>query len=64
MAMQINVAKENRTVRIYSNDEAGPFYARLYVNTRDGQPGDATLVASKFKSLKGAEKWADKELAK
>ena len=62
--MQINIAKGNQTVRIYANTEAGPFDARVYVNTRNGETGDATLVARKFKSIVGAEKWANKELAK
>ena len=62
--MQINIAKENQTVRIYSNDDTGPFHARLWVNTRNGHDGDATLVARKFKSLRGAERWANSELSK
>ena len=35
--MQINIAKGNQTVRIYANTEAGPFDARVYVNTRNGE---------------------------
>jgi hypothetical protein len=62
--MQINIAKGNQTVRIQANDNTGPFNARVYVNTRGGQDGDATLVARSFNTLKGAEKWAAKELAK
>lgn len=61
--MQINIASENRTVRIYANEDTGPFSARLYVNTRDGQEGDATLTAGKFKNLTGAKRWAERHLS-
>jgi hypothetical protein len=59
------IANGNQTVAITANDAAGPFSARVYVNTRNGfENGDATLVARKFKTLAGAEKWAAKELAR
>lgn len=59
------IADGNQTVAIISNDASGPFHARVYVNTRNGfEHGDATNVARSFNTMKGAEKWAAKELAR
>jgi hypothetical protein len=62
--MQKIIQNGSRAVSIYANTIEGPFSARVYVNCEAGQLGDATLVARKFKSLKGAERWANSELAK
>lgn len=57
------IRKDRRAVVISSNDSAGPFAARLYVNcSGDLNTATATLVARKFRSLKGAQKFAMKEL--
>lgn len=61
--MNKQIKSGNRTAVIYSNTETGPFYARLYVNGSSKSLGDATLIARKFKSLKGAEKFAAKVTA-
>jgi hypothetical protein len=60
--MQQIIQNGTKAVSIYSNTEAGPFTARLYVNCEAGQLGDATLVATKRKSVAAAVKWANKEL--
>lgn len=60
--MQQIIQNGTKAVSIYGNTEAGPFTARLYVNCEDGQLGNATLVATKRKSLAAAIKWANKEL--
>lgn len=40
------------------------FSARLYVGARNGLANAvATLTNSKFKSLKGATRWADRQVA-
>lgn len=62
--MQTIIQNGSRAVSIYANTQEGPFSARLYVNCEAGQLGDATLVTRKFKSLKGAQKWANAELSK
>lgn len=56
---QTNITAGKKAVAITANSEAGPFSARLYVNCEAGQIGDATLVAKRFKSLRGAKKWAE-----
>jgi hypothetical protein len=53
----------NRTVHITANDASGPFSSRLYVNTRNGDPGDATGTHAKHKSLAAAIEWANALLA-
>lgn len=51
----------NRAVVI--NGEEGSFWANLYVNARNGlQNADITPLRWSGKSLKGAEKWAAKQL--
>lgn len=60
---QTNVISGAKAVAITANSEAGPFSARLYVNCEAGQLGDATLVAKRFKSLRGATKWAEEKVA-
>lgn len=61
---QTTIEIGNRTVHITSNDADGPFNSRLYVNTRGGDPGDATLIAAKHKTLPRAIRWAQAQLAK
>ena len=64
--MQQIINQGSRSVAIVSNDATGPFAARLYVNCagpRTIDLGDATLVARKFSTLKGAVAWARKALA-
>lgn len=61
--MQQIITKGKKAVSIYSNTEAGPFTARLYVNCEAGQLGDVTLTVAKRKSLDAAVKWAEKVLA-
>jgi hypothetical protein len=60
---QTTIQIGNRTVHITANDPTGPFSSRLYVNTRGGDPGDATLTCAKHKTLAGAVKWANALLA-
>ncbi len=62
--MQQIITNGKKAVSIYSNTEAGPFSARLYVNCEAGQLGDATMVATKRKSLASAIAWANREIAK
>ena len=62
--MRKTVTKGNRAVIISSNDETGPFRANLYVNyVNENEIGDITLIRNKFKTLAGALRWADKQLA-
>jgi hypothetical protein len=73
MQHEIIAGKGRRAVAIASNDGTGPFWARLYVNCTEleayqTQPthqhlGDATLLNGTFQTLKGARRWADKQLA-
>ena len=56
-----HITEGSRTVVI--NEQNGIYRARLWVNCANGELGDATLVARKFKSEKGAEDWAQKALA-
>lgn len=62
--MQQIIQTGTRAVSIYGNTEAGPFSARLYVNSEAGQLGDATLVFTKRKSLAAVIAWANQQLAK
>lgn len=58
------VTKENRAVVINQNPDGGKFWANLYVNARNGmQDADITLLRWEGKTLKGAETWAEKQLA-
>jgi hypothetical protein len=65
------ISKENRAVVINIQEAEGKVdvWANLYVNTRgkiDGNrllDGDITLTRWEGKTLKGAEKWANKVLA-
>lgn len=62
--MRKTVTKGNRAVIISANDETGPFRANLYVNyVNENELGDITLIRNKFKTLAGALRWADKQLA-
>jgi hypothetical protein len=59
---QHNFFNGSRAVVVTGQDRS--YSARMYVNCRDGiQNGDATLVARKFTTLNGAQKWAAKVLA-
>ena len=52
----------NQSVIITGNDEAiGPFSCRVYVNIFEPFP-DATTVACSRKTIKGAIKWARRQL--
>lgn len=52
----------NRAVVITA--QSGKFAARLYVNARSGLAhASATPVSATFKSLAGAQRWADRKLA-
>lgn len=56
------ITKENRAVAI--NDQGGHVWANLYVNARNGiQSADITNLRWTGKTVKGAEKWAAKQLA-
>jgi hypothetical protein len=57
--MQQIIKNGTKAVSIYSNSEAGPFTARLYVNCEAGQLGDATLTVARRKSLAAAKAWAE-----
>jgi hypothetical protein len=57
---QKSIRSGSREVIISANTPAGPFSSRLYVNNGE----TATLVTAKAKSLKGAEKQAQKMLAR
>lgn len=62
--MTKTIQQGNRAVVIYSNGEGCVFSARVYVNVRDGiANATATNLARKFNTLKGAEKYAAKQLA-
>lgn len=64
--MTITIKNGTKSVAIYSNDSAGPFSSRLWVNCTPGASrldGDATLLKASHKTLEGAKKWADKTLA-
>lgn len=57
------IAKDNRAVVISANEAAGPFWATLWVNARNGiQDADITSTRWRGKTLKGAEKWAARQL--
>jgi hypothetical protein len=61
VAQQI-VQNGNRAVVI--TIQGATFTTRLYVNARNGLAGaSATLEAKTFKSLKGAQRWADAKVA-
>lgn len=56
------ITKGNSAVVI--NDNGGTFSARLYVNVRNGLANaSATTISSTFKSLAGAQRWANRKLA-
>lgn len=54
-------SKGSRTV--HTNVQDGIYSSRLYVNCSATDLGDATLVARKHTSRKGAVAWANKALA-
>lgn len=56
------ITKGNRAVII--NQQDNYVWANLYVNARDGiQHADITLSRWEGKTMKGAERWAAKNLA-
>lgn len=55
---QKNITKGSKVAIISANDQVGPFSIRLYVNQGD----TATEMVRKAKTLKGAEKAAEKLL--
>jgi hypothetical protein len=60
--MQTIKTQGNRAVVI--NDQDGHIWACLYVNARDGiQNADITNLRWSGKTMKGAEKWAKKQLS-
>lgn len=60
--MQKIITQGNRAV-VINEQEAGHVWANLYVNARDGlQNSDITLLRWTGKTVKGAEKWAAKQL--
>lgn len=54
------IQKGSRQVVISANTPQGPFSSRLYVNNGE----TATLTCAKAKTLKGAEKQAERMLAR
>lgn len=62
------ITRENQAVIInwQTDDDGVPtFWANLYVNARNGiENADITLTCWEGKTLKGAEKFADKVLGK
>lgn len=63
--MQQAIAKGNRAVVISANDDNGPFRANLYVNfgSLPFDCGDITNIRGSFKTLAGAMRWAQRQLA-
>jgi hypothetical protein len=57
------VRKGSHAVVINSNDDAGPFWANLYVNSSTNDLGDITNLRASRQSLGGIQKWAAKVLA-
>lgn len=59
------ITKGNRAVVISANEVSGPFWATLWVNARNGIQ-DASITPTRWagKTMKGAEKWAEKQLSK
>lgn len=57
---QKSIKQGSREVVISANTGAGPFSSRLYVNHGE----TATLETAKAKTLKGAEKQAERMLAR
>lgn len=52
----------NRAVVI--NEQNGQVWANLYVNARNGiENADITALRWEGKTIKGAQKWADKQLS-
>ncbi len=58
----IKTTKGTRTV-VTTHQDGGSFSSRLWVNCSATDLGDATLVARKHTSMKGAIAWANKVLA-
>jgi hypothetical protein len=58
----IKTTSGTRTV-VTTNQDGGTFSSRLWVNCKANDLGDATLVARKHTSLKGALNWSNKVLA-
>lgn len=61
--MQQIIQNGTQAVSIYANQPEGPFYSNLYVNCAAERLGDITPINAKHKSLKGAIKWASKQVA-
>jgi hypothetical protein len=60
--MQKTITKGNQAVII--NQQGEDVWANLYVNVRDGfEKADITALNWKGRTLKGAEKWAERALA-
>jgi hypothetical protein len=51
------------TRTVHTNVQDGIYSSRLYVNCSATDLGDATLVARKHTSRKGAQAWANRVLA-
>ena len=61
--MQKIITQGNRAV-VINEQEEGRVWANLYVNARNGlENADITLLRWTGKTVKGAEKWAAKQLA-
>ena len=60
--MSTTITKGNRAVVI--NQQGTMVWANVYVNVREGiQNADITLLRWEGKTLAGAQRWADKQLA-
>lgn len=59
--MQQTIQFKTRAVTIYSQSPHR-FFARLYVNRTETDLGDATLIARRFSTLRGARDWANRQL--
>ena len=63
VAITVAVGKDNRAV-VINKMMSGRYTANLYVNVRDGiASADITLLRWTGKTLAGALKWANKQLA-
>jgi hypothetical protein len=56
--------KTNGSRAVVINEQNGHFWANLYVGARNGL-ADASITPLRWtgKTMKGAQKWADKQLA-
>jgi len=58
------ITSGNQAVVIHQNPDGGSVVANLYVNARNGINGaDITNLRWSGRTVKGAEKWAAKQLA-